>query len=288
VSDAVVGRWSRSTFAGVGFQFPLWRHRRFVGLSLVVVLAACGSPTGGSREPVSLAGVAYSSDGQSLTIGVNSCNGNPSATVTEQDTTVLVAAEAFIPAGDDQETCEDKVSIVLDEPLGSRRLVDAVGDRTIEVEFTSSEGALSLTHVAAEPGPVEDLPLGSPGCDPPSPLAQELGGAGPPETRGTVVGDGELFGLVLPEHGLPLRATDRIKIVWRMTGSGPLVATATSPSGTPTPLDWGPDEHGGSNYDRPGDEWGAGYRFDEYGCWHLHLARDDTQADVWLDIAPAR
>jgi hypothetical protein len=89
----------------------------------------------------------------------------------------------------------------------------------------------------------------------------------------------------MAETGLPLRVGEQIKIVWRMTGRGPLVATARSPSGAPTPLTFGPAEHLSSSYQRPGDEWGTGYLFPHPGCWHLHFARDDTQADVWFEIA---
>ena len=41
---------------------------------------------------------------------------------------------------------------------------------------------------------------------------------------------------------------------------------------------------GESNYRRPGDEWGTGFRFTGSGCWHIHLTRDDTSGDVWLNI----
>lgn len=46
-----------------------------------------------------------------------------------------------------------------------------------------------------------------------------------------------------------------------------------------------PEAHAaGSSYHRPGDEWGTGFRFDASGCWHIHLARNDTTGDVWLDV----
>jgi hypothetical protein len=109
------------------------------------------------------------------------------------------------------------------------------------------------------------------------------GGGNPPETKGNGVHGASLYGLVMARR-LPLRVGEQIKIVWRMTGRGPLLATAMSPSGAPTPLTFGPDEHSGSNYQRPGDEWGTGYLFTKPGCWHLHFARDDTQADVWFAI----
>ncbi|MFB9840476.1 hypothetical protein, partial [Actinoallomurus acaciae] len=49
-------------------------------------------------------------------------------------------------------------------------------------------------------------------------------------------------------------------------------------------LAWGPEAHGGSSYQRPGDEWGAGYRFDRPGCWDLHAVRGTATADVWIEV----
>jgi hypothetical protein len=112
-------------------------------------------------------------------------------------------------------------------------------------------------------------------------------GGGLPETRGTGVNGALLYGLIMPVGGLPLRVGEQIKIVWRMTGNGSLAATATSPSGSPTPLTFGPAQHLSSNYQRPGDEWGTGYLFATPGCWHLHFGRVDTQADAWLEIVTA-
>ncbi len=81
-----------------------------------------------------------------------------------------------------------------------------------------------------------------------------------------------------------MRAGDEVKIVWRMTGSGDLTATATDPSGHPAKLTFGPEPHGGSTYTRPGDEWGTGYLFSDAGCWHLHFARDHATAEVWVMV----
>ena len=55
--------------------------------------------------------------------------------------------------------------------------------------------------------------------------------------------------------------------------------------GTEHPLAWGPEEHGGSNYDRPGREWGTGFVLDAIGCWQLTFATDTTEASVWLEPA---
>ena len=97
--------------------------------------------------------------------------------------------------------------------------------------------------------------------------------------------DASLWGLALGPGPVPPHAGDELKIVWRMTGTGPLRVTLRAPDGTVRPLVFGPDRHGASNFDRPGDEWGTGIRFGSAGCWHVHLSRTDTSGDVWLDVA---
>jgi len=84
---------------------------------------------------------------------------------------------------------------------------------------------------------------------------------------------------------MPPRAGEELKIVWRMTGSGPLRIAVVAPDGSARPLLFGPERHTGSSYHRPGDEWGTGFRFDTAGCWHIHLMRTDTSGDIWLDVA---
>jgi hypothetical protein len=71
------------------------------------------------------------------------------------------------------------------------------------------------------------------------------------------------------------------KIVWHMTGSGPLRLAATSPSGTTTGPASGPHEQG-SNWNRPGDEWGSSFVFAEPGCWQIRASRDSSSADLWI------
>jgi hypothetical protein len=94
----------------------------------------------------------------------------------------------------------------------------------------------------------------------------------------------QLWGLALGPGEVPPRAGDELKIVWRMTGSGPLRIVFTAPDGRQRPLVFGPEAHSASSYHRPGDEWGTGFRFATHGCWHIHLARDDTSGDVWLNV----
>lgn len=96
--------------------------------------------------------------------------------------------------------------------------------------------------------------------------------------------DAGLWGLALGPGRIPPRAGDELKIVWRMTGRGPLHISFTAPDGRDRPLVFGPEAHLTSSYNRPGDEWGAGFRFATRGCWHIHFARNDVSGDVWISI----
>ena len=144
---------------------------------------------------------------------------------------------------------------------------------------TSPSSSTSNSTVALSTE-LDGEPPGAAGCRPASPVAS----AGLPEVRGTA-GTAQLYGLLFLEQPLPVRVGDELKVVWRMTGTGPLAATATAPDGSAAPLAWGPEPHGGSSYDRPGDEWGVGYRFTQPGCWRLSFTRADSAGDVWLQVA---
>ncbi|MEU8124208.1 hypothetical protein AB0C21_36315 [Spirillospora sp. NPDC049024] len=106
-----------------------------------------------------------------------------------------------------------------------------------------------------------------------------------PEVRGTGHGI-RAWGLMMPQDRYPpLRAGRDLKIVWRVTGSGPLRLTSVDPRGRERPVVWGPEPHGGSSFQRPGQEWGAGYRIGEPGCWRFRVLRGGGTADVWLRVA---
>lgn len=94
-----------------------------------------------------------------------------------------------------------------------------------------------------------------------------------------------LYGLVMLGGPSPARVNESIKIVWRVSGAGPLHLSAVSPAGRTVPPQWGPDRHLSSSFHRPGEEWGAGYRFRSPGCWRLHAQRGNREADAWLYIA---
>ena len=106
-----------------------------------------------------------------------------------------------------------------------------------------------------------------------------------PQVQGTGQG-ATLWGLLMFPHPLPARVGDQEKIVWRMTGSGLLNLLAIGPGGSRHRLLWGPAFHTGSDFDKPGDEWGAGYVFTEPGCWDLRAVRGGATADVWLTVIP--
>ena len=121
----------------------------------------------------------------------------------------------------------------------------------------------------------------------PCATAARFGADGVPNEIHGSSANGELWGLALGPGPVPPRVGDEVKIVWHLTGSGPLRITFTAPDGRVQPLVFGPEPHGASTYQRPGEEWGTGFRFTARGCWHVHFARADTTADVWLDVRAA-
>lgn len=132
---------------------------------------------------------------------------------------------------------------------------------------------------AARPGRVASGPAAS--CDRPSPIVLADGDL---ELRGRGRG-ADLRGLIFATRPLPLRADPQpLKIVWRMTGRGPLRARVFTAGGRELALAWGPEPHGGSNYRRPGDEWGVGYRLRRPGCYRLTFARTTGRAEAWLRV----
>ena len=140
---------------------------------------------------------------------------------------------------------------------------------------------------AAEPGPSPlrspreaDLGvLGAADCSPPSPslgeVVQATGSDG-------VTAFGLLFGAeadAIPADG------STVKMAVRMTGDGELAVHLIGPDGSEQPLAWGPEPHGGSNFARPGDEWGIGFSPDEPGCWQISFEREgDDRADFWFYV----
>jgi hypothetical protein len=135
---------------------------------------------------------------------------------------------------------------------------------------------------ATSAAPRNDQALGAPGCRPASPVT--LLGSFLSQVEGTGH-DVTLWGLLMFPHALPARVGDQEKIVWRMTGTGSLTLEAIGPGGTHHRLAWGPAAHLSSSWNKPGDEWGAGYIFTAPGCWDLHAIRGNATADVWIRVS---
>jgi hypothetical protein len=105
---------------------------------------------------------------------------------------------------------------------------------------------------------------------------------GYPEARGTATGT-TLW--VLFEGGMPPVKTDA-KLIWRL-GTGfhePLHIVGLGPQGLRL-LPLFLQEHGGSNWNRPGNEWGTGFHFPLAGCWDLHVTGETAVGDVWIVIS---
>jgi hypothetical protein len=122
----------------------------------------------------------------------------------------------------------------------------------------------------------------TPACRTPSPITPWQAGFPLVEGRGSGV---SLWGIVMTSSRGPAQVGEEVKIVWRMTGSGPLTLLSIAPDGRRAPLEWGPVMHDtGSTFNKPGDEWGAGYVFNSPGCWDLRAIRGSLHADVLLTV----
>ena len=103
-----------------------------------------------------------------------------------------------------------------------------------------------------------------------------------PEIQGTMSSEGEMWALLFFDKAY---AKTDLKIVWRMTGSAPkFTVVARQDDGTVISPIWGPEDHGGSTWKRPGYEWGTGFNFPKPGCWTLTATRGTTIGEISLDI----
>ena len=138
-------------------------------------------------------------------------------------------------------------------------------------------GGCSSPSRPTSPPVAVDSSVGRPGCRPASLVSNG-------EVQGSASRGISLWGLT---GGQPLSVGAQIKIVWRMTGVGPLVVTPVAPDGRTRSLLWGPAYHLSSSYHRPGQEWGTGFVFDQPGCWHIELSRTIGRGDVYLEVTAA-
>jgi hypothetical protein len=150
---------------------------------------------------------------------------------------------------------------------------------------TASSAAGSPSGAATGAGVPSPNPRqpGAPGCRPASPRSPSAGGF-QQEVQGTGHG-ATLWGLLF-FTGSP-HTDAQVKIVWRMTGAGLFEVVAQGPGGRRLNPAWGPEAHGSSSWDKPGQEWGTGFTFTVPGCWDLHAARTGSSADVWLQVVGA-
>jgi len=102
-----------------------------------------------------------------------------------------------------------------------------------------------------------------------------------PEIQGSMKSDGELWALLFFETA---HANEDEKIVWRITGEGDeFHSQAQNENGTIIKPIW-IEYHGGSNWQRPGQEWGTGFNFSEPSCWKITVARGETIGEIAVDV----
>ncbi len=122
-------------------------------------------------------------------------------------------------------------------------------------------------------------PLGAAGCQPASPS-----GAFAAEVYGTATG-GTVWAWFMSAY--PPKAGIEDKTVWRLDGAhafGTPTFALSGPTAQPGSLTWGPEEHGGSTWNRPGHEFGTGLLFPTAGCWNVHVTVDQLAGDVYVVV----
>lgn len=102
-----------------------------------------------------------------------------------------------------------------------------------------------------------------------------------PEVRGVATHGAKLWALLFYQP--PAAVGTDLKIVVDMTSSGPFHISAIGPRGQTARPVW-IEPHDGSNWNRPGDEWGTGWNLPTPGCWHLHVTRRHASGNIWLQV----
>jgi hypothetical protein len=95
----------------------------------------------------------------------------------------------------------------------------------------------------------------------------------------------EVWALLMPTVWPP-RVDTLLKVVWRLNGQGDLNIVAVGPNGSHLAPHEGPTPHG-SNWQRPGQEWGTTFVFPVSGCWDLHVSRTNIVGDIKINVVPA-
>jgi hypothetical protein len=136
-------------------------------------------------------------------------------------------------------------------------------------------------------------PPGAQDCSPPSPRNQVRQGFLHAEVLGTAT-NARFWGLFafLPNGATWASETDaelqdvlgkQMKVVFKFD-EAPDSFYAIAPDGTRKVPDWGPHFHASSTWKRAGTEWGAGFTFDQAGCWQIHADAGTKAGDIWLDV----
>jgi hypothetical protein len=129
------------------------------------------------------------------------------------------------------------------------------------------------TLAVRAPSPPGFGPLGAADCSPPSPAEGR-------DILGTSAG-AQFW--ALPFWRADAAVGKDVKTVFKLTSHVPTVFYAVSPDGRRIEPDWF-EVHAGSNWNRPGFEWGAGFTFDVPGCWRIHAGAFPAQGDLWLVV----
>ncbi len=125
--------------------------------------------------------------------------------------------------------------------------------------------------------------IGTAGCQPAASFHFLGGGASGFPEAGIDNSRGSIWALFFTP--VPPPANQDIKVVWRMTGAGDFTFQVSDAEGKTVPLVWGPEGHGSSTWNHPGNEVGMGFKFPHSGCWQIHVAKPAVDADLWLDVA---
>lgn len=152
-----------------------------------------------------------------------------------------------------------------------------------EARFVIPEEPSPTSTVGHVRSPSSFVPLGRAECSPSSPFLpwpEDGTPGGLAEVRATA-SDIDVWGLFWSTPPLPV--DEEIKIVWRVTGIGEFDIRATQGT-TEADLTFGPNPHQGSNFQRPGDEWGTAFVFPSPGCWEIEITRGADTAYVWVEV----
>jgi hypothetical protein len=163
-----------------------------------------------------------------------------------------------------------------------------MNEHAMKSTFTGIGWSILLIVLSACSEATEKAITATPVCEP-SPLTKDIP-SGLIEAKGTA-SEGEIWALIfLPDATISMDSG--VKIVWKMTGGkGDIKLTAEFADGTLIEPTWGPIAHGGSSWQRPGQEWGSEFVFPKPGCWRIIARRTLTdsdatvtgEVDVWVE-----